>query len=338
MGSKKLRNQRKSNTVLPTSSPSPALSEKKAAISNDIQKPIYTVFFMIIGIVLLSFLFTVIVNTFITDYYMSLHPELGNDIEAIRAGVEEFIYTKTIFIVLRRVAISLAGILSMLILFGKIEQKSFAVIGFEYKEKRTFDILIGLAFGLIAMLVLYNFLLIFGFVQPSGTLIFSLSQIYWTFEILLMCIFEELFFRGYLLYKLKKFKPVISIAIISVIFSIYKGITVNSPGIFLSQAAMSILLTFAAIRFKSLWFPLTFRFMWTFASAILLSVYSVAIEGMIANNGLANNIIAGGASVENGIMASGVLIICFVLVMKMAQTREKPKAFTRKLHSDGTIR
>ena len=82
MGSKKLREQKKSDKVLPSPSVI-AHSQNKVEASKSEQRPIYTVIFMVIGIVALAFIFTVIVNTFITDHYMSLHPELSNDTEAM---------------------------------------------------------------------------------------------------------------------------------------------------------------------------------------------------------------------------------------------------------------
>lgn len=300
-------------------------------------RPLYTALFMIIGIVVLSFIFTVMLNTVVTDIYSQKHPEFSGDTEALRLAVEAYINGNAVYTVLQRITTDLAGILAMMMLFGRLEKAEFPSIGFAGDLNRRTNIGMGVLFSSLAVLVAYNALTVIGYVKLTGALVFNWTQLLWAADILLMCLFEEMFFRGYISYKLKAYNKNYTIIISSVLFALYKGLPSTMFTTYLTYIMMGILLSYATVKLGSVWFSLTFRFVWTFIAGIILSIYHGAVPGIVENEGIKQSFISGNAlGFENGLIAFAVLLICFIIVKKLLESKRSQKQ--RRLYPDGTIR
>ncbi len=337
MGSKKLRTekklaQQKNIPQKPTSRP-----RKSSLPAAQPDAPWYTAIYLIIAIFVAMFLFNIMLNTFVTDRFLQSHPEYQGDNEGLKAAVEIYMKQSRWYISLQNLIYNFSGIIAMMIFFGRFEKRDLSIIGLNNNGKKGMDIGMGILFAVGAVLIAYNLFTIMGYITPTGAFAFDWHQLLWTGEILLMCIFEEGFFRGYLGYKLQKYGRNIAIIVPAVIFTLYKSIPSTMPGTYLTYLVMGLMLSYTVTKLKTLWFAFSFRIAWTFFSGIVLSIYSGLIKGIVENSGVAENIISGGiVGFENGIIATTVLVICFVLAIKM--TAKRNKKLQRKLHSDGTIR
>ena len=340
MGSKKQRTEKK----LKRAKKKPYIPRQTSAKKEDTKitsayssTPLYTALFMILGIVVLAFIFTIMLNTVITDIYMKDHPELANDTATLKTAVEAYINTNPVCLIAQRIVLNVAGILAMMMLFSRLEKKQFPSIVFVNNGKVKVDIGMGVLFSFLAVLVAYNILAVIGYVTPTGALAFNPIQLLWTVDFIFMCIFEEAFFRGYAIYKLGSYNTNVAIIVSSFLFALYRGLPSTMLSTYVTYIIMGIVLSYSAVKLKSLWFPLTFRFIWTFTSGILLSIYSAVVPGIVENTGLKESLLSGNkAGFENGFIAAIILLICYVIIRKIIEGRNTPKQ--RRLHPDGTIR
>ncbi len=345
MGSKKERTDKKLKKYIGNSSNmsqhNKVLPKTSKSSDNTInlmpQTPLYTALIMIICIFVISFLFTFMMNTVITEICIKQDPTLSNNIEALRAAAEKYLTEHPIFNIINKILVNMAGISAIMIFFRKLEKTELPVIGFINNGKRKMDIGMGILFSFCAVLVAYNILAFFGFIKPTFALVFNPIQLLWTLDIIIMCVFEEMLFRGYMIFKLKKQNTLLRIAIPTILFALYKGLPSTMPSTYITYIAMGAYLSFTAIRFNSIWFSVAFRAIWTFTSGILLSIYSMAVPGIIENENIATNILSGSpAGFENGLIATFVIVICFAITQYMLKKRTEKTQ--RRLYPDGTIR
>ncbi len=338
MGSKKQRSKRKNErgkNTQPMPKKTEAVSRKTGEHTSSV--PLYTALFMLAGMAVLAFIFTVILNTAVTDIYLKNHPELSGDNTALKAAVEAYINDNAIYNIVQRIVVNVSGILAIMMLFGRLEKESFPSVGFSGDAKRRVNIGMGALFSFLGVLVAYNILAAIGYVKPTGALVFNWVQLLWIADILVMCLFEEIFFRGYIGYKLSNYNMNYTIIISSVLFALYKGLPSTLPSTYITYIIMGVLLSYVSVKLKSVWFALSFRIVWTFTSGILLSIYAEVVPGIVENSGIKESLLSGNKSgFENGLIASAVLLICFILAKRMIENRNAPKQ--RRLHPDGTIR
>lgn len=329
------RDERRDN--ISARQPASASNVKSSRETSPQRTPLYTVLPMLLGIIVLAFVFNVVLNTVVTDIYGKNHPELLGDTEALRLAVEAYINGSAVYTVLQRIAVNSAGILAMMMLFGRLEKNEFPSIGFSGDQKRRTNIGMGVLFSFLAVLVAYNALTVIGYIKPTGALVFNWTQLLWTADIFIMCLFEEMLFRGYIGYKLKPYNMNYTVIISSVLFALYKGLPSTMPSTYITYIMMGVLLSYVSIKLGSIWFALSFRFVWTFTAGIILSIYHVAVPGIVENTGITESLISGSnLGFENGLIAFAVLLICFIVAKKLLKSRSTPKQ--RRLYPDGTIR
>lgn len=345
MGSKKDRTQKKmqryvgrQNSAHSVQKSTDSGKKTERITSVDFPKaPIYTILIMIVGIVVLTLLFTTVMNGAVTQICIKNDPSLNNDASALKIAAEKYIADHPVFRIISLILMNFAGISAMFVLFGRLERCELPVIGFINNGKRKMDIGMGVIFALGCTLIIYNIFAFFGYVKPTMAFLFAPVQLLWALQIVIMCIFEEMFFRGYLLFKTKKYSFTIKIAVSALIFTIYKGLPSTMPSTYITYAIMGVFLAYTTLKFNTLWFSLSFRLVWTLVSGLVLSIYSPAVPGIVENSGIPVNLLAGSAAgFENGLIAGFVLILCFLLVKYMLKKRSEPNQ--RRLQSDGTIR
>ncbi len=342
MGSKKERSEKQTERLKSSQAQAPReLKQPQKPFSLGLAtEPMYKAGLMVIAIIVIMFLLNFIINSVFTQIVTSQYSELANDSEKLLEKVQEYIGKSTVYSVLQRISLSLSGILALIFLFKRIEKTDLDAIGVKNKQKLGINIGLGALLGFVAILVVYNLLLLIGSVGMSGMMVLDPIQLLWTLEILFMCVFEEMFFRGYLHFKLGKMKPVWLFVISSVIFVLFKGMPSDAVGTYTTYALMNVFLILMYKQLKSPWFGVAFRFMWTFTSGIVLSIYSPAVPGIFELSHFSENILSGTKSgFENGIIASVVIVACYFVVRVIASGKLKPKEkYQRRLQKDGTIR
>ncbi len=338
MGSKKLRTEKRLEQ-LKNAPPRPiakSVPQKPTAIAEP-QRPWYTILIMAAAIAVIMFLFNLMLNTFVTDYFLQRHPEYNGDNEALRIAVEAFMKQSSWYIIIQRLIYNFSGVVAIMICFFRLEQEELTVIGLKKNGKIFQDVGMAVLFAFTAVLIVFNLLAAIGYTKLTRTLEFSWYQLLWTVEIAIMCLFEEGFFRGFLGYKLKKYGTLVATVVPALIFTLYKGIPSTMPGTYLTYFVMGAMLSFTVNKLGTMWFSLAFRFVWTFVSGVVLSIYSGLIKGIFEITGIKETLLSGNvASFENGLLPGIILIICFVIIYKMITSRGKRTE--RRLHSDGTIR
>ncbi len=301
-------------------------------------RPLWTIVIIVVGVMLLEFLFQFMLNTVVTDQYMKAHPEL-TETAAIRDAVAQYMEQNPIFFVLRRIIYNLSGILALMLLFGRVEKEQLPEIGFSNPRFRGGNIIIGVVISALAVFCAYALLTVLEYIEPTGAFVFSWLQPLWVVNFVLMSFFEEMFFHGYLVFKLGKLKPVWIVLITSVVFALWGGLPSTNPIIYLNYLILGAFLCFTRIKFDSLWFGIAFRFGWTLTSGVFLSIYTNPnlCPGILEHSGLATNFLAGNqAGFENGMIATIILSMCFIVVYKISQSRQT--RFQRRLTKDGYIR
>ena len=339
MGSKKEREQKKT-------SKQPAIPPAKKVVNAQIsavkasKTPIYTIFYIVAIVLALVFVFNWIINACYTSAAMNADPSLSDNQQLLMQKVQELIEKSAAYPVLQRITLSGSILLSLIFFFSKAEKSELKVLGLFNKQRLAANVGIGLITGFLAILVIYNVLLVFKCVKFTGEFRYDPIQFLWLAEIILCVMSEELFFRCYLKYKLSSLKPIYMYAISTVLFVLYKGLPSPMPSTYVTYAIMHIFLMFMYVKFESPWFGVSFRFMWLFISGLVISIYSPAVPGIFKSDLLAENFFAGSkAGFESGLLAGIVLLLAFAAVKFITEGRLKPgEKYVRKLQKDGTIR
>lgn len=341
MGSKKERTDRKLQKLITpeqkTHSVAPSVQiSHKPTIQAKSTTPFYTALIMIAAMVVLYFIFTVILNTVIADMCLSADSSLNGNNEALLAATEQFIVDHPIYNIISSAFISISGILAMMMTFYRLEKCEITSVGLFKTATTKTDIGMGLLIGFVSAAVVYNLLFLFGFVKPTGAFVFNYYQIAWTFHILFTIVFEEILFRGYVMFKFPGKNGFVGIIISGVAFALYKGVPSIMPSTYITYFIFGAMLAYSVKMFHSVWFALSFRLIWTFFNAIIFSVDSAVILGIVENSGLTESFLSGSrAGCENGIIAGAIFVLCFILIRYLNKKRSEPKI--RKIHRDGTI-
>jgi len=339
MGSKKEREQKKTSKQ-PVNPPAKKVVNPSLGKLQGSQTPIYTVFYIVAIVLALVFVLNWIVNACYTSAAMNMDPSLSDDQQLLMQKVQELIDKSVAYPVLQRIILSGSILLSLIFFFNKTERSELKVLGLFNKQRLGANIGIGLITGFLAILVIYNVLLVFKWVKFTGEVRYDPIQFLWLAEIILCVLSEELFFRCYLKYKLSNVKPIYMYAISTVLFVLYKGLPSPMISTYVTYAVMHIFLMLMYVKFESPWFGVSFRFMWLFVSGLVISIYSPAVPGIFKSDLLAENFIVGTkAGFESGLLAGIVLLLAFVAVKFITDGRLKPgEKYVRKLQKDGTIR
>ncbi len=331
---KLITSEQKNAAVKPAKTDS---SKKSSSVWQDAEKPLYTVLFLVAAIAVLSFVFRLIMNSVVTDICTKADPSLANNVEALKEAASAYIESHPVFTVISRMTISLAVIAALVFFFPMIEDTTHSSLGLRKTLQTGADLGLGSIFGIVSVFLIFNIFILLGYAGITGDLVFNYYEIIWGIDIILTCIFEELFFRGYLIFKLKKYGTVLTMIVTSLLFTLFKGIPSTAIPTYLTFFAMGMFLSWTTLRFSSIWFAFTFRLFWTLISGIVLPVYSAAVPGIVELEFFKEGFLSGTkAGFENGFLATIIILACFFTVKYIAD-RKKNETKQRRLHSDGTI-
>lgn len=204
--------------------------------------------------IIIPYCFFVSVFQFIGFYFAGLN--MAND-KTIQETTEQ------LFII---AFFSLVGTFVVVWLFRKyIDRKTFTSLGF-MKSFLAIDILFGLLFGFIIMLLGFTCLIL---TNQLFFLSFQFKPIEFILSIglfIFVAVSEELFLRGYILNNLlTSFNKYISLIISSLIFSLLHAANSNFNSLsFIGLFIAGIFFGLVYIYTRSLWFPIALHFSWNF--------------------------------------------------------------------------
>ena len=339
MGSKKLRTQKQA-VKQPANVEMPMVQNHSSIAVKQPKTPFYTIFYVVAIILVLIFLFNWIINACYTNAAMNADPSISNNQQLLMEKVQELISKSAVHPILQRIVLSVSILIGLLFFFKKTEKTDVSALGLFNKQKLAANIGIGLVAGFLAILVIYNVLIVFGWYEFTGVFRYTPLQFLWLLEIIVCVLSEELLFRGYLKYKFSNIKPIYMYAISTVLFVLFKALGSTMPSTYITFAVMNIFLMYMYIKFDSPWFGVAFRFMWLLISGLVISIYSPAVPGIFESLPRVENLFAGSrAGFESGLIAATVLALAFVGVKFITDGRLKPgEKHVRKLQKDGTIR
>lgn len=343
MGSKKLRAAKQAAKPVKASAQTTAVKKPTKVKPFELEsstEPLYKALLMVFAVLVLALLLDQILNSAYINIVSDMYPDIVGNSVLLREKVEEYMYNNMYYPALQRITLELAGILAVCFFFKRIEKNDLSVLGFTSKQKIGSNIGMGLLFGFLAVLITFNLIFMFNGVDFTGKVLLSPIQLLWLLEILLMIMCEELVFRGYLRYKFSNVSPIVMYIISSALYALYKGFNSSSLMAYLPYLVMNFFFMFTYIKLNSPWFNISFRFMWSFISGLILPIYSPLIPGLFQMEWKNANVLTGvDGSVEKGLIVALVFVLAYFGVKFILEGRLKPgEKHQRRLYKDGTIR
>lgn len=223
------------------------------------------------------------------------------------------------------IAASITGAIAMAI----FESRGLSDLGLHWREGAGRNFLTGIAVGVGGATVLIaapwamgmaHFKSVPGAAGTGPAVIFTLA--------LLFCgaAGEEIAFRGFpLQFLMRGYGAWISIAAVGILFGLLHGLNPGATPLGMANTAgFGILFGFALLRSHDLWLPIGIHFGWNAALPFLgveLSGFTIQVVGyqLVWKAG---NLWSGGAyGPEASLLASGVLLVLFVVVQKVPVKR-----------------
>jgi len=191
---------------------------------------------------------------------------------------------KTTFLKIRKIPDRMIGIIVELIisrlLLWFIEKKNLSVLGFTPTRNRMMNLCAGILLAALTCTVYHILTTSFAgngwTLNKNFTIQRTLSSVWWTLKSVL---FEELIFRGALLYvAIKKFGVKIACIISAACFGFYHWFSYNAFGdpvqmviIFFMTGIFGLVLAFAFAKTKSLYLPVGLHFGWNLLNIVVFS-------------------------------------------------------------------
>lgn len=225
---------------------------------------------------------------------------------------------------------TVGGLIATLVVWRFINKQTFARMGLRWHGK---DLLFGLLLGAISITVIFFILYGAGQVTLLNSLLSpDFSMFTWLFLLLFIAVglFEEIFFRGYIISTMasrNNNKVFIYIAS-ALIFSIIHGTNPNVTIIGLVNIALvGLLFAYMFDVTKSLWLPIGYHITWNFFQG---NVFGFAVSGL-APNGIyqlelheENEIFTGGAfGLEGGLLATILIGVSFIVTYFYGKTSDR---------------
>jgi len=205
---------------------------------------------------------------------------------------------KTTFLKIRKIPDRMIGIIVELIisrlLLWFIEKKNLSVLGFTPTRNRMMNLCAGILLAALTCTVYHILTTSFAgngwTLNKNFTIQRTLSSVWWTLKSVL---FEELIFRGALLYvAIKKFGVKIACIISAACFGFYHWFSYNAFGdpvqmviIFFMTGIFGLVLAFAFAKTKSLYLPVGLHFGWNLLNIVVFSNGPLGQQIFIKTNG-----------------------------------------------------
>jgi len=216
----------------------------------------------------------------------------------------------------------LSLIAAIIIVLKFIDKKRLKDIGLNNPINHIKELIFGLLLGAVSISLVFAILLLSGnlkmangFNEPN----FNIQQVTGLILFIFVGIDEEMFSRGYCMTVLQQtgkkwVPPVISAVIFSLLHLLNPN--VSFMGI-LNIFLVGLLLSYMTIKTRDLWMPIGYHITWNYFQG---NVFGLAVSGT-SRNGIYNveyirdNLLTGGGfGPEGGIVATGAIILGFLLV------------------------
>ncbi|MGE5679232.1 MAG: M1 family aminopeptidase [Pseudomonadota bacterium] len=230
-------------------------------------------------------------------------------------------------------ALSFAASLLVAFLYLRLDRKSFASIGINFREDWYKKLLLGCLEGTAAILMVFSILLISGMAEAVGMnkagATAVLTEILTGFPLYLIAVAftEELLTRGYIYHYLKgKFTVAGAAMVTSAIFALMHLFNPNiTPLALINIFLAGIVLNLLVIRDGKLWSAVGFHFTWNYIMGVIFAspVSGGSPEGIIAISLRGEELLTGGAfGIEGGLICSAILLLTAFYLLYYNDKRE----------------
>jgi membrane protease YdiL (CAAX protease family) len=206
-----------------------------------------------------------------------------------------------------------------------VDRKSFPSLGL-LPGNRSSDLIAGgsLAFAMLGIATLI--LRLTGHLKWTDIVFDGRALLIALVNLLLVAIYEEILFRGYMLSNLlESFRPWMAIAVSAFLFTLFH---VGNPGFdFFSVVnlfAIGLLLGLCYLHTRSLWFPIGFHFIWNFLEGPVLGfpVSGIHFDSLLQPEMKGDqNITGAGFGLEGSAIVMAVCVAAIVVVYSMMQKK-----------------
>jgi len=231
---------------------------------------------------------------------------------------------------------SIIGSFGLIAIYRKyIDKESFFDMGFSIKN-RLFDLLLGIAIGIILISIGFVFLIAIGNLEVIE-LNLNIKWFIGTMVLMiLVSVHEEVIVRGYLLNSLmsvtnKYFALLLSSILFGAMHILNPNISIIS---FVNIVLAGFLLGISYLHSKNLWFPMGLHFSWNFFQGPVLGfeVSGQEMKSLITHKITGNELITGGEFGFEGSLIATILMILTIIGLNWFF--EKKEALSKKVTID----
>lgn len=222
---------------------------------------------------------------------------------------------------------TLGGIVATLLVWKYINKSSLRELGF---RGRFTDLAFGLVLGAFSITVIFlillftnNILLLHSFSEPN----FNMYIVGYLIFFVLVGVFEEVFFRGYVIKTMlsRNNQPWLIYVSSAVFFSVVHGMNPNVSFLgLLNIMLVGLLFAYMFLATKSLYIPIGYHITWNYFQG---NVFGFSVSGMktesvyLVDATVGNTLLTGGAfGLEGGLLATGILIFGSFITKMYVQT------------------
>ncbi|MFC1619817.1 lysostaphin resistance A-like protein [Candidatus Neomarinimicrobiota bacterium] len=228
---------------------------------------------------------------------------------------------------LKLIARSLPFLLAALLVLNLVDRRPFALLGFHFRRGWLREMLLGMAIGFVLITLMVGILLVFGVVTLEVRSLFWSNLALLPVFLLLFVLaawWEELFARGYLMQSLAEgSRPWIAAIIMSLPFTLGHLDNPNPSAMAMVNIfLLSLMVSVAYFKTRSLWLPLGLHFTWNWTQGSLWGFNVSGIEigrSVFIANPQGSDLWTGGAFGAEGSLA--LAIIAALSVIWMWRTR-----------------
>lgn len=214
---------------------------------------------------------------------------------------------------------SMLGGFGLITVYRKhIDKDSFFNMGFSFKN-RLFDLLLGIATGIVLISIGFVFLIAVGNLEVVG-INFNTKWFFGSMTLMiLVSLHEEVIVRGYLLNSLMSVSnKYFALALSSILFGAMHLFNPNISTVsFINIVLAGFLLGISYLHSKNLWFPMGLHFSWNFFQGPVLGfeVSGQEIKSLITQNISGNELITGGEFGFEGSILATILMIASIFIL-----------------------
>lgn len=225
-------------------------------------------------------------------------------------------------------------ILPLTYLFRRfLDGDTFLSLGFEREAGWLKEILAGLLLGAFLMGLIFlvewgaGWLQVLGFAwQAQSPILISGILLAYFAMMILIAVYEEVSFRGYILQNLDAdWGVIVGLVVSSILFGLFHGLNPNVTWLALFNIFLAgVLLAVCYVVTKKLWLPMAFHFSWNFVQGPILSfpVSGVVTGGLLLTESGGDSLLTGGAFGPEGGLISTVAMSLGLLILLLWHWRQ----------------